>query len=384
MEYANFMFNRNCFRVWLLGFNLLCWPLLAADTFGPLHIVHVSAADSQVNEGSSQEKASWVMVHLQGLKVVDIASGATVDVLSVPKEEHWGRGKETRSLTPDGKFFLYNSANGRNLKLGRIVDGKALVQMDASELLKRSSWEDDYMLAGDGTYCFALARQERGFKVIRVDFFPAPRITASQELGPLGHNMFASPDPSGLVVVVPSDATERAPKARWLQVFDHQLRLQYKEKLTGPTAVLSAVALQNPLVALNHLGREDLNRGQSKSHWMMGELVRGTANSNGFFESSRTKLARQQWIMTAAFSFDGKWLVTSRGDARPTLEIWSTGSGALHREVHIDGGHHDLPGHQVISRLAFSKSDRFLCAADASNAYLLDFTKLVTEQTSER
>jgi len=384
MRHSMFTFDHDCFRVWFLSFNFLCCPLLAADAVRPLHVVHVSGAESQVDEGSTQDEVSWVMVHTLGLTVVNVESGAVVDVLKVPREEHWSRVSGTGCLTPDGKFFCHNSHDGRILTVGRVANGSTLAQMDSLKLFKRSSWESEYTLAGDGTYCFALARQGKGFSIVRLDFFPALRITALQDLGPLGHNMFATPHATGLVVVVPSDDTDKAPKARWLQVFDHQLDLRYKEKVSGHTEVLSAIDLPNPLVALQHPGREELHRGQSDSHWMVGELVRANAGSNGRLESSRTKLARHQWIIAAAFSSDGKWLVTSRVDVRPTLEIWSTGSGTLHREVHVEGGRHEFPSHQVISRLAFSKSDRYLCASDASNAYLLDFAKLVTEQASGR
>ncbi|MBI2480483.1 MAG: hypothetical protein HYV60_18205 [Planctomycetia bacterium] len=386
MEYPNVMFNRNCFCVWILGFNFFSFPLLAADVIRPLHVVHVGGAQSQVNEGSTPDEASWVLVHHQGLTVVNVESGAVVDVLKVPKGEVWSglTGVGTGRLTPDGKFFCQTSHDRRILTVGRVADGSTLAQMDSQELFKQLSWQPEHMLAADGTYCFALARQGQGFRIVRLDFSPAPRITASQDLGPLGHTLFATPHATGLVVVVPSDATERAPKARWLQVFDHQLRLQYKEKVTGPTVVLSAAALPNPLIALKHSGREDLYRGQSNSHWMVGELVRGTANSNEPFESSRTKLARREWIRAAAFSSDGKWLVTSRVGARPTLEIWSTGSGTLHREVYVEGGQYELPEHKVFVGLSLSKSDRYLCASDPSNAYLLDFANLVAEQASER
>lgn len=379
------MFNHKQCPIWFLAFTFLCFPLWAADVVRPLHVVHVSLAESQVDEGSTQNEASWCMVHLHGLKVMNVKSGDAIDVLKALEEERWRREYGNRCLTFDGKFFSHSTPKTRSvLTVCRVGDGSKLAQLDAMELFKQPTWPSDYTLAGEGTHCFVLMRQQRRNRIVRVDFFPTPRITSSQELGPLGHHMFVMPHPSSLVVAVPAEDTDKSSKGRWLHVFDHQLQLKYKEKVASPMNVLAAVDLPNPLIVLKSMGREDSYRSQPPSHWMMGQLIRGSANSNKLFETSRrTNLARQQWIVQAAFSSDGKWLVTTRVDVRPALQIWSTGTGKLHREVHVDGGQHKLPGHQVIRRLAFSKSDRFLCASDAANAYLLDFPELLADQLSE-
>ena len=355
----------------------------AADVVRPLRIAHVSMADSQVDEGSTSQEASWVILHWLGLKVVKTESGAETDVLTVPRDDRLAHSRADRWLTPDGKFFGVTSPGERVATVRRVADGATLVELDSVELLNVSQWSGDFSLASDATYLLANVRKPSRSSLVRIDFFPSPRVTASQDLGPLAHRMFATPDAGGIVVVVPSDDSGRAPAGRWLQVFDHQLQLQHKEKVNGPMGIVSAIDLPNPLIAIRSLAGDNGVRFRGESHWMLGELVRGSEDSaRSSRPDLRPRFAAKEWILTGAFSPDGKWLVTSRDEALPALDIRSAATGELHRKLHLEGGRHELPGHQVISRIAFSKSGRYLCASDYSNAYLLDFSELIEPASS--
>lgn len=358
-------------------------PGQEADIVRPVRIARVNGAHGQVQEGPIPSEMKWVLLHQLGLKVVNVETGAETDVLKVPLEDRWLSGTH-RLLTPDAKFFGVIAPGEQIATIRRVADGSTLVELDSLELFNKRNRTDHFMLAGDATYLLGIVRKSRARSdLVRVDFVPTPQVTVSHDLGPLAHHIYATPDPSGIVCVVPSDDTGRAPSARSLQVFDHQLQLLHKEKAIGPNIIVAAINLQTPAIAIRSLAGEHGIRFRGQPHWMWGELVRG---ANGATKSHKSalvpRLTANEWIMTAAFSPDGKWLVTSRDEALPTLDIRSTATGQLHRKVHIEGGRHDLPGHQIILRMAFSQSGRYLSASDYSNAYLLDFQELVKSASS--
>lgn len=349
----------------------------------PLRITRVAAPWSQIDEGSVATEPKWIVLHQFGLRIVDVHSGAEREAFSVARRivvtdaHYW--------LTRNGKCFGIALPGAPTATIRRVSDCGIIAELNSEELFGIPHWMGQFDLGEDGTYLLAVARETRGStrgKLVRVDFQPQPHIAKSREVG-LSRSMFATPDPDGIVVLAPSGATSRARSGGWLWVFDHQLELQHKEKIVGPTTIAAAIDVPNPLIALRSVAGDNGSPVKGPPQWMLGELARDKGDAARAPKSALvSRFTANEWIMTAAFSPDGKWLVTSRDEALPTLDIRSTASGQLHRKIHIEGGRHELPSHQIISRMAFSLSGRYLCASDVSNAYLLDFQKLIESPTS--
>lgn len=331
----------------------------AADTVRPTRMISVESAESQVDESMNQQELHWVVRHGSGVKTVGITSGTVVDVIEHPRAPDGNRG---RLLTADAKICAYRSYDRKQLTVARVADGRTIIQADADLILRETSWPSHMYLANDGSHFYCLSETRRP-RIVRVDVTPMPRVSGSQELkGKTGDvfDLFATGTEPELIVAAASGAG-----GGWFHVFDNELKLRYSQKLRQPVAVYSALNGEEPLILLTlpHFNSWQLVRGQEDKYNLLSS---GTCRSSGGGEK----------IFAAAISPDGKFVVASQLRS-PRISVWNTSTGALVKEFRLEGGVHRLPSDQNLSRLRFSKSGRFLAAADMRNAYLLDFRELI-------
>jgi hypothetical protein len=382
----------------LRGACLFAWLVarFAADSFGqqpeivkPLRVVHFErgSAASQVIEGATPESDQWAILHRQGLKIVNlkivnIESGEEKVVWQAPADVPLGIAKSDHLLTPDGEFFGVTTFGQPIATIRRTADGSAIAELDSRELFDRPAWNGQFILGQDATHVFTvLHKRGAPHKLCRVDIFPSPRVAASHTLGSLPVRALSTLGPSGILAV--SQFTDNHAKPGSLRIFDHQLELQHQEKLPGLSYVFAATRRPTPLVAIRSRVNDDGVRVKGQPHWMFGELNLDAEPTRRKGKSLLTpRLVFNEWAVSGAFSPDGKWLVISRDDELPKLDIRSTYDGQLLRRFDIAGGQHRLLTHRIITRLAFSQSGRYLCASDGSNAYLLDFQELIESSDS--
>lgn len=364
---------------------LTCASLLhGADPLLPLRVVQVEyAAESQVDENPKLQEPRWVIRHCAGLKVISVLSGTVTDVLTHPTNRHRRLITDTSQLlTTDATVFGYPSSDdGGELTIARVADGSTIVHVNPAKIIEQlghpkgatttSLWGTQTFLANDASHLWCILHSAR--RIVRIDLAPEPHVAASQELKGntrSAFNLFASRDKPGLVV-----ATDYSPKGdlRLLRVFDHELRLLYSSKLPR-CAAYCAVDRPEPLILLGfpQTTTWQLLRQQGKEFQPVSSAYYGPPRPDWNIDGHT--------MMDAAISPDGKLLVTSQASERPTICVWNPATGALLRQVELQGGGGyklDVASHHTIYRLAFSKSGKYLTAADPTNAYLLDASQLV-------
>jgi hypothetical protein len=274
-----------------------------------------------------------------------------------------------RLLTADASVFGYPSTDDGELTIARVADVTAIAKLDPNTLIGEPHWSPATYLADDGSRLWCLSSPGKGHRIVRIDLTPVPRVTASHELkGTIkdAFHLFVSGDESALVVAATS-----SPKGGWFRVFDKDLALRYERRL--PQAYVQFAANQPEpliLVIFPQTTTWQLLRQQGKEFKPVSSAVFGPPNPE-FYQRS---------LMDAALSPDGKLLVTSQASERPTISVWNPATGALIRQVELQGGGGyklDYASHHTIFRLAFSKSGKYLTAADPTNAYLIDASQLV-------
>ncbi|MBW3596212.1 MAG: hypothetical protein KY475_02940 [Planctomycetes bacterium] len=342
--------------------------LQSADAIRPVTVVQVDAAETWIGELSANQGPTWVIRHAAGLRKVNLASG---DVSDIPMTNQGALRNSTRSrfISPNGKTFAY-SADGEGVTFAHVDDGGIIARADSKELFGHRAWPYSTYLSEDGTYCICLDVSNGGTRLSRVDLIPTARVAASQQL-PRVHDLIVEDRGMEWVVVAPPGQFHRG--ARFLQLFDRDLRLVSKQELHQPWFV-SAIGRYGrdsaPLVLLNETRR---------NVWQ----VVGYRDGRWATVCSGPLPAQHQWrgMVTATISPDSRWLVVSPMAGAPTLAVWSVREGALKRVVHLEGGVHELPTDGMILRIVFSLSGEFLAASDKKNAYLLRFAELVEDDS---